>query len=76
MFKISLDNPIPTTPGGGDTVNEEFDDFIHIEEQGPKEGVVIAQPAPSGPVASSAPLAEDPSTQAVKNPSALDAPST
>ena len=43
LSKITLDDPMPTTPRGGDTVNEEFDDSIHMEEQGPKDnGVVIA----------------------------------
>lgn len=32
LFKISLDDPIPATLGGSDTINEEFDDFIHTEE--------------------------------------------
>ena len=53
---------MPTTPGGGDTVNEESDDSIHIEEQGLKDdGVVIAQIASDGLVATSVPSIEDPS---------------
>lgn len=32
LSKITLDDLVLTTPGGGDTVNEESDDSIHTEE--------------------------------------------
>jgi len=32
LSKVTLDDPVLMTPGGGDTVDEESDDFIHIEE--------------------------------------------
>lgn len=65
------------TFGGNDTVNEESDDSIHKEEQGPKDdGVVIAQPIPNNPIATSVPSAKDPSALVVKNSSALDTPPT
>lgn len=77
LSKISLDNLMSAILGGGDIIHEESDDSIHIEEQGPKDdGVVIAQPALDGPVAILIPSAKDPTSQAVKNPSALDAPQT
>lgn len=32
LSKITLDDLVLTTPGGGDTANEESDDSIHTEE--------------------------------------------
>ena len=50
-----------TTYRGDDTINEEFDDFIHTE-QGPKDNsVVIAQPTLDNPITTSVPSTEDPS---------------
>ena len=41
--KISIDDPVPTTFVGSDTVSEEFDDSAHTEEQVPKDdGMVTA----------------------------------
>lgn len=43
LSKISMDDPVLPTPGGGDTIDEESDDSTHAEEQVHKdEGVVIA----------------------------------
>lgn len=33
LSKATLDDPVPTIPGSGDTVNKESDDSTHIEEQ-------------------------------------------
>nr|POE52703.1 hypothetical protein CFP56_17656 [Quercus suber] len=75
LSKFTLNDPVPTTPRGGDTVNEESDDSIHIEKQGPKDdGVVIAKLVPTGTVAPLVLSAKDPSTQDAVNPFALDAP--
>ena len=40
LSKITLENPMSTTYRGDDTINEEFDDFIHTE-QGPKDNSVV-----------------------------------
>ena len=32
LSKVSLDDPLPTTPAAGDTVEEESDDSAYIEE--------------------------------------------
>ena len=62
LSKVTFGDPMPTTPGGGDTIDEESDDSAHVEEQDPKDnGVVLAQPAPEGPVVASIPSVEDPS---------------
>ena len=31
LSKISMDDPVPTTPAGGDTVNEKTDDSTQLE---------------------------------------------
>ena len=52
LSKVTLDDPVSSTPGGGDIVNEKSDDSTHIEEQDSKDvGVVLAQPIPDGFVA-------------------------
>ena len=75
LSKITLDDLVPTTTRGDETVNEESDDSVHTGEQGPKDdGVVITQLVPVGTIAPLVPSAEDPSAQSVVDPSALDAP--
>lgn len=32
LSKITFDDPLSTTPGGGDTVNEEYNDSTYTEE--------------------------------------------
>ena len=32
LSKITMDDPMPTTPSSGDTVSEEFDDSTHTKE--------------------------------------------
>ena len=64
LSKISLDNPMPMTLVGGDTIDEESNDSIHTKEHVPKnDDVVIAQPALEGLVIASVPSIEDLSTQ-------------
>ena len=63
LSKISLDNPMPMTLLGGDTVDEKSDDSVHTEEHVPKNGdVIIAQPALEGIIIASVPSIEDLST--------------
>ena len=77
LSKVTLNNPMLTTSGGGDIADEESDDSTHIEEQDPKDdGVVLAQPVPNGPIAPLVPSAKNPSTQNAENPFALDASPT
>nr|POE46205.1 hypothetical protein CFP56_60594 [Quercus suber] len=77
LSRVTFDDPVPTTPGGGDTIDEEFSDSTHTKEQDLKhDSVVLAQPILDGPVASLVPSVEDPSTKNVENPSGLDAPPT
>ena len=63
LSKVSLDDPLLTTPKGGDIVDEKSDDSAHIDEQIPKDNrVVIAQLVLEGHVATSVSSVEDPST--------------
>ena len=65
MSRIIIDDTIPPTPGGGDTVNDETDDSIHIVNQKAKDTNVEAsiQPTPEGLEAPGVPSATDgPST--------------
>ena len=45
-----MDDPLPTTPVGGDTVNEEADDSTQLKWDPKDDGVVLAQLAIKGPV--------------------------
>ena len=75
LSKINLDDPVPTTLRGGDTINEESSDSIHTEEQDPKDNdIVIAQPVPVGLVTPSVSSVEDPSTQNFVDPTTMEAP--
>ena len=68
---------MPSTPGGGDIVDEESDDSTHIEEQDSKDdGVVLTQPIPDGSVAPLVPSTKDLSTWNAENLFALDASPT
>ena len=54
---------MPSTPGGGNIVDEESDDSTHIEEQDLKDdGVVLTQPILDGSVAPLVPSTKDLST--------------
>lgn len=75
LSKTSLDDPVPTTPRSGDTVNEESSDSTHTEEQDSKDnGIVIAQPVLADLVTPSVSSVEDPSTQNVVDPTTMDTP--
>ena len=76
LSKVSLNNPLPTTPAASNIVDKESNDSAHIKEQIPiDDRVVIAQPVPDGAVALSVLSTEDPPTKDTENPSVLDAPS-
>ena len=62
LSKISMDDLVPATPVGDDTVSEEIDDFTHIEHDPKDNGAVLAQPALERPVIPLVPSAEDPPT--------------
>ena len=71
LSNVSFDDPLPTTPMAGDTVDEESDDSTHTEEQIPiDDGVVIAQPVPEGYITISSPSVKDPFAQDAQNPAA------
>lgn len=73
LSKITLDDMVPTTPGGSDTVNEESDDSTHMEEQDLKDdNMVIAQPILVSPITLWVSSAEDPSIQNVVDPTVVD----
>ena len=74
--KISMDDPLPTTPVGGDTVSEETDDSTQLKWDPKDDGVVIAQLAIEGPVVPLALSAEDPPTPDALNSVAQDAPNS
>ncbi|KAK9996125.1 hypothetical protein SO802_020811 [Lithocarpus litseifolius] len=60
LSKVTLDNPLLTTPAGDDTASEETDDSIDIEQGSKDDGVVLAQPTQENPVTPLIPSAEDP----------------
>lgn len=61
LFQIIIDDTIPATPEGDDTVSEENDDSIHTISQEVKDtdAEVAVQPASKGPKASMVPSAVD-----------------
>ena len=69
-----MDDPLPTTPVGGDTVNEETNDSTQLKWDPKDDGVVLAQLAIKGPVIPLALFAEDPPTPDALNFVAQDAP--
>lgn len=77
LSQIVIDNIVPPTPKGDDTVSDKIVDFIHMVEQEVKDtdGVVIVQPTPEGLGAVVAMSVMDPSTAdgaSVMDPAALD----
>ena len=68
-----MDDPLPSTPVGSDTISEETDDSTQSEQDPKDNGVVLAQPAVKGPVAPLASSANDPPPKDVGNPSVKDA---
>uniref|UniRef100_A0A7N2LUF8 Uncharacterized protein n=1 Tax=Quercus lobata TaxID=97700 RepID=A0A7N2LUF8_QUELO len=71
LSKVTRDDPLPTTPAGGDTVSEETDNSIQLERDPKDDGVILAQPAVERPVTPLIPSTEDP-LQDAKNPSTQD----
>ena len=71
-----MDDPLPTTLVGGDTVSEETDDTTQLKWHPKDDGVVLAQLAIEGPVVPLALSAEDPPTPDALNSVAQDAPNS
>ena len=61
LSQIIIDDTVPATPEGDDTVSEETDDSIHTISQKVKDtdAKVAVQPAPEGPKAPMVPSAVD-----------------
>ena len=67
-----MDDPVPTTHAGGDTVSEEIDDSTYSEQDPKDDGVVLAQPTLEGLVAPLVLYAKDHPFNDVENPSTQD----
>ena len=76
LSKISMDDPLPTTLVGGDTVSEETDDSTQLKWDPKDDGVVLAQLAIEGPVIPFVLSAEDLPTPDALNSTAHDAPNS
>ena len=76
VSKISMDDPMLTTPTDGDTVSEETNNSTQSERDPKDNGVVLAQPVVEGPVAPLVPSADNPPSKAAENPSSQDAQNT
>ena len=74
LSKISMDDPLPTTPVGGDSVSEETNDSTQLKWDPKDDGVVLTQLAIEGPVIPLALSAKDPPTPDALNFAAQDAP--
>lgn len=68
LRKVTMDDPMPTTLVGDDTVSQETDDSTYTEQDLKDDGAVLAQPTLERPVAPLVPSVEDD-----ENPSAQDA---
>ena len=76
LSKISMDDPLPTTPVGGDTVGEETNDSTQLKWDPKDDSVVLAQLAIEGPVIPLALSAKDPRTPNALNSATQDAPNS
>lgn len=91
LSNVTMNDPLPTTPADGDTVDEGIKDFIPAEQGLKDDSVVLDQPALERPVTLVIPSAKDPlkdaenlSTQVAQNspskddenPATQDIPST
>nr|POE57310.1 hypothetical protein CFP56_23312 [Quercus suber] len=66
-----MDDLVPMTPAGSETISEESDDSPHTKEWVTKNnGVVIAQPVLDGTVTLLVLSVENPPIKDVENPSA------
>ena len=70
LSKVTIDDPLPTTSIGGDSISEEIDDFAQSEWDLKDDGVVLAQLVVEGPVTPLALSADDPLLKDVGNPPA------
>ena len=50
LSKVTMDDPLPSTPIGGDTISEEIDDSTQSKRDPKIDGVILAQPAMEKPV--------------------------
>jgi len=73
LSKVTMDDPLPTTPVSDDTVSEETDDSTQLEQNPKDDSVVLTQLAIKGLVAPLASSTNDPSLKDARNPSAQDA---
>ena len=73
LSKVTIDDPMLTTPAFGNTVSEETDDSTHMEQDPKDNGVVLAQPALKKPVTPLVSFTEDPSAPDALNFTAQDA---
>ena len=71
-----MDDPLPTTPVGGDTVGEETNDSTQLKWDPKDDSVVLAQLAIEGPVIPLALSAKDPRTPNALNSATQDAPNS
>ena len=69
LSKVSMDDPLPRTLVGGNTVSEEIEDSTQSERDPKDDSVVLAQPAIEGLVVPLASFANDPPPKDAKNPS-------
>ena len=73
LSKVTMDDPLSTTPAGGGTVSEETNVFTQSERDPKDDGVILAQLAVERPVTPLIPSTKDPPPQDAKNPSTQDA---
>ena len=76
LSKISMDDPLPTTPVGGDTVSEKTNDSTQLKWDPKDDGVVLAQLTIEGPIIPFVLSAEDPPTPDALNSTAHDTPNS
>ena len=70
LVKVSMDDPLPTTPAG-DVIPEETDDSTKLEQDTQDDSVVLAHPAMNPPVV---PLTSSANPLVVDGPLTQDAP--
>ena len=73
LSKISINDLVPETPAGDDTVSEETNGFTHTKHDLKDGGIVLSQPALEKPITPLVPSAKDPPTNDAENLSTLDA---
>ena len=73
LSKVTMDDPLLTTPTRSDTVSDETDDSTESERDPKDDGVVLAQPVVEGPVIPLAPSTNDPPAHDTPNSATLDA---